>query len=144
MLCMIIPSFQGWEWVISMLPKSLMDVECKVLMGWDLFKVWSFVCLCHTLFCHTMLKRMEVHEGGKKGRIRLVTSILGEVICRRNVGFGAKSQWILTCYVCRRCKEYIKKELERIENSPEARQWWRTPLIPVLGRQRQTDFWVQG
>jgi hypothetical protein len=25
-----------------------------------------------------------------------------------------------------------------------ARQWWRTPLIPALGRQRQEDFWVQG
>jgi hypothetical protein len=22
--------------------------------------------------------------------------------------------------------------------------WWCTPLIPALGRQRQTDFWVQG
>jgi hypothetical protein len=22
--------------------------------------------------------------------------------------------------------------------------WWRTPLIPKLGRQRQADFWVQG
>jgi hypothetical protein len=22
--------------------------------------------------------------------------------------------------------------------------WWRTPLIPALGRQRQVDFWVQG
>ena len=24
-----------------------------------------------------------------------------------------------------------------------ARQWWRTPLIPALGRQRQVDFWVE-
>jgi hypothetical protein len=23
-------------------------------------------------------------------------------------------------------------------------QWWRTPLIPALGRQRQVDFWVRG
>ena len=23
-------------------------------------------------------------------------------------------------------------------------QWWRTPLIPALGRQRQADFWVRG
>jgi hypothetical protein len=22
--------------------------------------------------------------------------------------------------------------------------WWRTPLIPALGRQRQVDFWVRG
>jgi hypothetical protein len=25
-----------------------------------------------------------------------------------------------------------------------ARQWWHMPLIPELGRQRQTDFWVWG
>jgi hypothetical protein len=25
-----------------------------------------------------------------------------------------------------------------------ARWWWRTPLIPALGRQRQVDFWVRG
>jgi hypothetical protein len=26
----------------------------------------------------------------------------------------------------------------------EGRAWWRTPLIPALGRQRQVDFWVRG
>jgi hypothetical protein len=25
-----------------------------------------------------------------------------------------------------------------------ARWWWRTPLIPALGRQRKADFWVWG
>jgi hypothetical protein len=25
-----------------------------------------------------------------------------------------------------------------------SRMWWRTPLIPALGRQRQVDFWVRG
>jgi hypothetical protein len=30
------------------------------------------------------------------------------------------------------------------KNELEAGQWWRMPLIPALGRQRQVDFWVQG
>lgn len=24
------------------------------------------------------------------------------------------------------------------------KQWWLTPLIPALKRQKQADFWVQG
>jgi hypothetical protein len=24
------------------------------------------------------------------------------------------------------------------------KSWWRTPLVPALGRQRQADFWVEG
>jgi hypothetical protein len=30
------------------------------------------------------------------------------------------------------------------EVSMRAGQWWRTPLIPALGRQRLADFWVWG
>ena len=29
---------------------------------------------------------------------------------------------------------------EAIKKCVTARQWWRTPLIPALGRQRQVDF----
>jgi hypothetical protein len=25
----------------------------------------------------------------------------------------------------------------------DGRAWWRMPLIPAFGRQRQADFWVQ-
>ena len=28
--------------------------------------------------------------------------------------------------------------------SEAAEQWWCTPLVPVLGRQSQVDFWVWG
>jgi hypothetical protein len=30
------------------------------------------------------------------------------------------------------------------KNHDTAGQWWRTPLIPALGGQRQADFWVRG
>jgi hypothetical protein len=34
----------------------------------------------------------------------------------------------------------IKKKEKKKKKEEEAGQWWRTPLIPALGRQRQADF----
>jgi hypothetical protein len=31
-----------------------------------------------------------------------------------------------------------------VKNRSHSWAWWRTPLVPALGRQRQTDFWVWG
>jgi hypothetical protein len=38
----------------------------------------------------------------------------------------------------------VKSKKECVKKIEEAGQWWRTPLIPALGRQRQVDFWVGG
>jgi hypothetical protein len=37
-----------------------------------------------------------------------------------------------------------QETLNTLEIFPESREWWRTPLIPALRRQRQTDFSVRG
>jgi hypothetical protein len=43
-----------------------------------------------------------------------------------------------------RIVEHFFKCFSAIRNSSVSRAWWRTPLIPALGRQRQVDFWVRG
>jgi hypothetical protein len=35
---------------------------------------------------------------------------------------------------------WYKTLIEVLRKSLLARQWWHTPLIPALGRQRQADF----
>jgi hypothetical protein len=41
-------------------------------------------------------------------------------------------------------KEPILTVKSIIQNNRDAGQWWCTPLIPALGRQKQADFRVQG
>jgi hypothetical protein len=55
-----------------------------------------------------------------------------------------------THYVCSNYRPKKVNELERAmggfggRKGKWSRQWWRMPLIPASGRQRQADFWVRG
>jgi hypothetical protein len=37
-----------------------------------------------------------------------------------------------------------KRNVSSLQEQPMCRAWWRMPLIPALGRQRQANFWVRG
>jgi hypothetical protein len=41
---------------------------------------------------------------------------------------------------CERCLNGINHQEIQVKSSVRAGQWWCTPLIPALGRQRQVDF----
>jgi hypothetical protein len=43
--------------------------------------------------------------------------------------------------VYQKCSRKTEK-WDKIRRYNTSRAWWHTPLIPALGRQRQTDFWV--
>jgi hypothetical protein len=38
------------------------------------------------------------------------------------------------------CVKLSKDKSNQFKSDFETGQWWRTPLIPALGRQRQADF----
>ena len=42
---------------------------------------------------------------------------------------------------CMEMTEFLKEEMTKsLREIQEARQWWHTPLIPALGRQKQAEF----
>jgi hypothetical protein len=43
-----------------------------------------------------------------------------------------------------RCWKILDSKFCLLRGQMHAGQWWPTPLIPALGRQRQADFWVRG
>jgi hypothetical protein len=51
---------------------------------------------------------------------------------------------IINNYSQSRLSGWKEKRIFFLKNSFISRAWWRMPLIPALGRQRQADFWVQG
>jgi hypothetical protein len=53
-------------------------------------------------------------------------------------------QWSSTFLRLRPIIQLFSLLFHKFKSSATARQWWCTPLIPALGRQRQADFWVWG
>jgi hypothetical protein len=58
---------------------------------------------------------------------------------------GQMTQWVK---VLAANQSLIPRTHTEVENQllklSSAGQWWSTPLVPALGRQRQVDFWVRG
>jgi hypothetical protein len=46
--------------------------------------------------------------------------------------------------ICPRSWSVLSKATGFTKKRTESWAWWCMPLIPVLGRQRQVDFWVRG
>jgi hypothetical protein len=73
---------------------------------------------------------------------------LAHYCCKEFRSWGRKVAQMVKCllpsmtiWVLSTGHTWWKNNYKKLSSS---RAWWRTPLIPALGRQRQVDFWVRG
>ena len=59
--------------------------------------------------------------------------------CGAEAGGSLWIQYSLVCRVSSRAASSVKQK-SYLKNSIVGRTWWRMPLIPAFGRQRQADF----
>jgi hypothetical protein len=69
-----------------------------------------------------------------------------QVLCWANL---ISENWIFGTHVKEECEKQFHKVViclpsglpfPTIKNKYKSRAWWRTPLIPALGRQRRAEF----
>ena len=105
---------EAWSWSLW-LDLSLLQVSQACT---SCFSEWAIVCVCAT-YTHFFIFNFH-------GCIIYMYGFTCLNVRRHMWGVGA-------------CVHKIDDR-----NHPQGWAWWRMPLIPALGRQRQVDFWVWG